>query len=334
MKNTQFKSIRKIMFFVLLICTFSTCVQAGGPITFQPLVGSSLQEIPVCFDDSTGELGQCSTVPKTSYARSVLVSQSGTGDFTSPIDALAAVDTWCTNNGGLSTFNRCEIRIGPGVYPLGTESLEMVDFVDIRGSGNTTTVITGNVDFDTNLDPRGVVNSAQASISDLSIYNVSANANPNFAAIVILVSTQNFRMDNVFAVKNSAATAGGVGAVVVLNGGNAIVRNSLLFGQGGDDAFGLLVEESTATVRNSVIWARNGVNNSSVEVASEGVLSRATILNSTTDEINVGGNAAAELYFHWSSAKTGVTVNDGATGVCMYSFEEDSLTPLNSDCSL
>jgi hypothetical protein len=331
MKNTTLNPIRVIAYLGLFLSAISMYAEAG--ITFQPLVDSSVQEIPVCFDESTGELGQCSEVSATSYARSVLVSQSGTGDYASPIDALAAVDDWCTNNGILSFINRCEIRIGPGLYNLGTDSLDMVDFVDIRGSGVATTTIISYVDFDTDGEPKGVINGAQAILSDLRVYNSSNNTNANFAAIVILVSAVDFRMDGVAAVKTSGATAGGIGAVVVLNGGNAIILDSFLYGQGGDDTFGLLVEESTATVRGSEIRARNGGNNESVSVNSEGGLSKVTILHSSTDDVRVGGNAAAELYFHWSSVKTGVEVTDGATADCMYSFEVDSLMPLNSDCS-
>ena len=335
MQNTNKNPFAWLGLLGLLLAVCSTQSHANGPITFQPLVGSNVQEIPVCFDESTGELGQCSTAPKTSYARSVLVSQAGTGDYTSPIDAMAELDAWCTNTGAPATVNRCEIRIAPGIYFLGDQTLQMVDFVDVRGSGPTTTVLISDVEFDTSLDPRGVINSAEASLEDLTVINTADNANPDFAKIVVLVNTQGFRMDRVFAYTNAAASAGGIGAVVVLDGGFVRIFNSFLYATStvGGDNFGLLVEESAANVSSSTIWARNGANNESVAVVSEGLPSTVDIFRSFTDEVFVRGNPAAALNFHWSRVKTAVSVTDGATADCLYSFEEVSLTPLNSDCS-
>ncbi len=332
MRPPSFEPLRVTLYLGLVLAILAPLTAAAAPSTFQPLVGSGLQDTPVCFDGRTGELGQCSTAPQTSYARSVLVSQADTGDYTSPVDALADVATWCNNTGAPSAFNRCEVRIAPGVYPLG-EPLNMVDYVDIRGSGTTTTVLTGDVEFDTVLEtPTGLINSAQATLSDLSVFNVSDNSNPDGAAIVLWVNTPGFRLERVTAVKTNLATAGGMAAMVVVDGGNTIIRDSFLYGQGGTDTFGLLVEESAATVRNSTIWARNGANNTSVEVSSDGAASTATILNSITDEVLVAG-AASDLKYHWSQVRTGVTVQDSATGECMFSFEELTLAPLNSDCS-
>ena len=44
-----------------------------------------------------------------------------------------------------SATNPYLIKVGPGIYDLGTSSLQMKEYVDIEGSGEKTTKITGAV---------------------------------------------------------------------------------------------------------------------------------------------------------------------------------------------
>jgi hypothetical protein len=69
------------------------------------------------------------------YANVVIVAQSG-GNFTSVRAAVASI----TN---ATETNRVLVKIMPGVYDLGTTSLEVPLFVDLEGSGTETTKLTG-----------------------------------------------------------------------------------------------------------------------------------------------------------------------------------------------
>ncbi|MEM7220330.1 MAG: DNRLRE domain-containing protein [Pseudomonadota bacterium] len=64
------------------------------------------------------------------------------GDYTSPIDALDNIDSgdvWC---GSPSAQNPCLIDIGPGVYELRQQRIEMRDYVSISGAGPQATILT------------------------------------------------------------------------------------------------------------------------------------------------------------------------------------------------
>ncbi|MEM7217044.1 MAG: DNRLRE domain-containing protein [Pseudomonadota bacterium] len=63
------------------------------------------------------------------------------GDYTDPIEAMANVDsgdTWC---GVPSADNPCILHIGPGIYDLDGETLEMRPFVSIQGAGSKATTL-------------------------------------------------------------------------------------------------------------------------------------------------------------------------------------------------
>ena len=62
------------------------------------------------------------------YGRVAVVAKSG-GDFSNPVAAMNAVPRWCRL---LSAKNPCLIRIMPGVYDLGTQTLKMRPYVDIE----------------------------------------------------------------------------------------------------------------------------------------------------------------------------------------------------------
>lgn len=75
------------------------------------------------------------------YGKTAVVAQNG-GDYSSPITAMAAVASWC---GTPSAANPCLLKIMPGVYDLGSNSLVMQPYVDIEGSGELSTIITSTI---------------------------------------------------------------------------------------------------------------------------------------------------------------------------------------------
>lgn len=109
------------------------------------------------------------------YARTAVVAREG-GDFTSPYQAMDALPEWCANP---SPANPCLLKIMPGVYNIGTNSLAMHQHVDIEGSGENVTKISGTIDSYT----AGVVTGASnAEIRYLTVEN-SGTGNVNSIAI-------------------------------------------------------------------------------------------------------------------------------------------------------
>jgi hypothetical protein len=78
------------------------------------------------------------------YGNVAVVAPSG-GDYTNPATAMGAYNLWC---GAPSATNPCLLKIMPGVYDIGTSPVAMQPYIDIEGSGQNVTVITGTVSSD------------------------------------------------------------------------------------------------------------------------------------------------------------------------------------------
>lgn len=82
------------------------------------------------------------SVYQKKYGKIAVVAKSG-GEYSDPIAAMNDLATWC---GTPSATNPCLLKIMPGVYNIGSNSLQMRQYVDTEGSGESTTRIIGNVD--------------------------------------------------------------------------------------------------------------------------------------------------------------------------------------------
>jgi len=83
------------------------------------------------------------THPGTAQPSGVAVVAVSGGDYTDPVTALGDIASWC---GSPSAVNPCLLKIMPGVYNIGGDSIQMISYVDIEGSGEAVTKITGSVD--------------------------------------------------------------------------------------------------------------------------------------------------------------------------------------------
>lgn len=99
------------------------------------------------------------------YGKVAVVALNG-GDYGCPLDAMNAIAAWC---GVPSTANPCLVKIMPGRYDLQEASLAMLEYVDIEGSGETTTLLTSST------SGAGTVNGASnAEIRSLTIENTGS----------------------------------------------------------------------------------------------------------------------------------------------------------------
>jgi hypothetical protein len=71
------------------------------------------------------------------------VAQSG-GDYPNPYAAMVDSDNWC---GPATETNPCLVKIMPGVYDVGSNSIQMKSYIDIEGSGENNTRIRGNISY-------------------------------------------------------------------------------------------------------------------------------------------------------------------------------------------
>ena len=102
----------------------------------------------------------------------------GTITFVSPkpgdTPAMAGTALLNTINGitDNSATNPYLIKLGPGIYDIGTSSLQMKQYVDIEGSGENTTKITGSVTYSFFPPANGTINGASnAELRFLTVEN-------------------------------------------------------------------------------------------------------------------------------------------------------------------
>ncbi|MBI4837755.1 MAG: hypothetical protein HY806_01090 [Nitrospirae bacterium] len=99
------------------------------------------------------------------YNNVIIVAPSG-GDFTSPLDAINSITD-------ASAANPYLLKIMPGVYDIGSNSVQMKSYVDIEGSGENVTKITGNL----NNEYLGIIRGASdAELRFLSVQNTGGGA--------------------------------------------------------------------------------------------------------------------------------------------------------------
>jgi hypothetical protein len=116
------------------------------------------------------------------YANVIVVSKSG-GDFSDPITAINAI----TN---ASSANPYLLKILPGIYDLGANSMYMKDFIDIEGSGLEMTKLTGTVLMGVYPYKGLIVGSQFSEIRSLTIQNNINNAIDNFIGLFTQYDTK------------------------------------------------------------------------------------------------------------------------------------------------
>ena len=90
------------------------------------------------------------------YGNVAVVAPSG-GDYDNPATAMGAYGSWC---GTPSATTPCLLKIMPGVYDIGAFTVVMQPYIDIEGSGQNVTVITGTVGSGSWPPTNGVLNGA------------------------------------------------------------------------------------------------------------------------------------------------------------------------------
>jgi hypothetical protein len=231
------------------------------------------------------------------------------GNYNSPLAAMDDLASWC---GTPSNANPCLLKIMPGVYNLGGVNLVMQPFVDIEGSGENVTWITGQVSGDTS----GVLVGADNSeLRNLTVENTGTGAGvsaavyidagflarPRISNVTVLASggssnfgVRNFSstiMDNISATAVGGNASHGIGnfAVVECSGGSCtswdtspLIRHSRVNAYSGSDNYGVYNDNSSAFLSDMMVSVSDGAYNYGV-YCMDGLHSSAI----TVDSVNI-----------------------------------------------
>ncbi|MBI4690447.1 MAG: hypothetical protein HY754_09315 [Nitrospirae bacterium] len=100
--------------------------------------GTSGQDTNTGSGIKTGHIQDGAITPsKMGFYKNVIVVAPSGGDFTSPVDAMNAITDASASNPYL-------VKIMPGSFNIGANSVQMKEYVDIEGSGENITVIEGS----------------------------------------------------------------------------------------------------------------------------------------------------------------------------------------------
>jgi hypothetical protein len=209
----------------------------------------------------TGNLIVDGTISGKMYENVAVVAKTG-GDFTSPTDALAAIDNWCPDISG----RHCLIEIMPGEYDIGTQviyaNLTNANLT-IKGAGREQTFISGqggtiSPSYGNSLVFVGTY-FARIDIKDLTIqYNGS-----NFA--IISPANELFDQESWLTLSGMDLVSSGKG---ILGGSGSTVRIEDSSIHSNYDA----IESSTLILSHTSIYIRTGMTSYAIKQTYYGVL--------------------------------------------------------------
>lgn len=283
--------------------------------------------------DTTGLVGhQGPPGPQAKYGGVAVVAKSG-GDYTNPVAAMADIAAW---GGTPSPSNPCLLKIMPGVYDIGTNSLVMQPYVDIEGAGETVTKITGTISSVGYPISNGVVQGASnAEIRSLSVENTGMGsynaaiyngngATPKITHVAAISLGDNTYNCGIF--NNNSAPYIAYTTVKVSDGASNYgidSRNSSspdLFDvkvnvSGGNVAVGVAENSSMSAIANSRIYASGSPDNRGIySVKSAGALIRNSMIHASGGTNNYGvysSEATLNFTSAWIFAAQGTGVNYG-----------------------
>jgi hypothetical protein len=260
---------------------------------------------------ATGSPSPVATAANFGYVSTVLVGPVGTAtqNGTALLNAMAGITT-------ASSTNPYLLKIEPGIYDIGTSSLQMKQYVDVEGSGENTTVITGHIDSNTS----GVLQGAShAEIRFLTVQNTGGGT----YAIAIYNTSASPKITNVTA----SASGGGVVHTGVHNEGvynesssSPTMTNVTISASGATTNYGVLNYSSSPTMTNGTISASGGGGSANYGVFNN--ISNSTMTNGTVTASG-GTSSINNGVWNHSSSPTMTNVTISASGTTTYGVASD-----------
>ncbi|MHB8845226.1 MAG: hypothetical protein ACYC7L_10845 [Nitrospirota bacterium] len=261
------------------------------------------------------------------YGKVTIVAQTG-GDYTDPISAMNALGTWCGTPTGTNT---CLLKIMPGVYNIGSNSLQMQQYVDIEGTGENTTIISGNVASSTT----GVV--IGASNSELRLLSVQNTGEGDWHAAMSIAYISQAKISHVTlqssgpgygryglvnlsaasSIENVSINVSGSVATGITNNSTLTMNNIKIIAAGSNFSFGIVNDDSGSTTMTNTIISVSGGSNGCSGVLNNGSTGTITIRNSaiSTLDAGYGVNNASANSTSTSLTITNSTISSAVTGI-------------------
>jgi hypothetical protein len=187
--------------------------------------------------------------------KNVITVAKGNGKFTDPVAAVNSITDASASNPYL-------VVIAPGVYTV-TSSLQMKQYVDIAGSGENVTKITGAVSTGTYSTSAIIKGAHHSTLSSLTVENMGGSTY-SIALFMNTVSATG-RVANV-----TAAASGGTYCygVFVYWSSSPMMTNITATASGGTTNVGFYNYYSSSTMTNVTVAASGGTNSYGVRNAS------------------------------------------------------------------
>lgn len=315
--------------FILLIGLLSICsngfaqgmtIDSSGKV----VIGDVNYSAGIVFPDGTLQITAASGGSGGSggiYFGVAVVAKAG-GDYVDPISAMNDIAIWC---GTPSSTNPCLLQIMPGIYDIGTNNLQMQEYVDIAGSGENVTRIRGNRDY----WPGVVAGSDNVEIRFITVENTGGG---NFAFGIISYSTSP-KVTNV-----TAIAAGATEQLAISCEANctSVMTNVTAIASGGVAALGFYIDDGASpTLINARAFASGSNLNLAVDLnnnASPSMTNLTAVATGGTNSHALHFNGASTPFINNATAIASGSANDN---FAVYIIEAASpvMTNLKADAS-
>jgi hypothetical protein len=256
-----------------------------------------------------------------SYVKVAIVAQGG-GDYTDPLLAINNLASWC---GIPSLSNPCLLKIMPGVYDIGTSTLQMQEYVDIEGSGENVTRIRGNLDG----APGVVAGADNAEIRFITVENIGGGT----FAFGILSLNSSPKITNVTAIASGADEQLGISCEVNCS---SVMTNVTAIVSGGIAALGFYIDDGASpTLMNAKAVATDSALNLGFDLNNN-----ASPIMANVTAIALRGTKSHGFHFNGASSPTLTNVTAIASGgttenYAIYNINSSSplITNMTADAS-
>lgn len=287
--------------------------------------------------------------------KNVITVAKANGDFINPVVAINSIPA--TGPDIPSATNRYLIVIGPGEFDIGSESLEMREWVSIQGSGRESTKIIGALSTDSPGSSSAVVTGANnAALTDMSIeniggkeysfalYNIYASASPRIERInahaqggsALNIGIQNREEASPTMTDVVTTASGGLDSVgLAFDKSASIVTNVIARGEGGSlSNFGVQIvypSSSDSLVMTNIQAVASGGSSRTIGVSIR--LSASPGMSNIHARSSGGRGANYGMYIEGSSPFIKDSVIEGSTNGLWFDANSKSTTVVNSKLS-
>lgn len=184
------------------------------------------------------------------YGKVAIVAQTG-GHYTDPISAMNDLTVWC---GIPSVSNQCLLKLMPGIYNIGGDTLYMLPYVTVEGSGQNITKISSQPQiYSVVISPYG---SDGAALHSLTIENRNSVPVSGTRLTGIWIESDNFTIEDVKIIVSGSTQYPNYNNAVMVAGGwwgprTTVIKNSTLInttGSGIEFEYGETVKISNSDI--------------------------------------------------------------------------------------